>query len=462
MKRVLKSAISMVLSLAMILSAAACSAGQTPQESQTQSSQAGEAQSGGGESGQDLKGKTIRFLTFNHVWTETIKELIPEFEKETGAKINLESYTEDPLTQKLTVEFTSGASTVDVFITRPLQEGLLFNQNKWYEPLNSYIEDSGKTDSDYEWDDFLASYAKACTDKDGNIFGIPILSDLQLLIYRKDWFEEKGIKVPTNYEELETAAKAFTDPAKETYGVAARGQRSYAVTQYATFLYGFGGTFLKDGVSVLDSEEAVKAFSFYGKLLHDYGPPGTTNMSWPQTEAVFGAGKVAMLIESNAPVPDLLNKDKFDVYDKIGFATIPAGPAGLHPYATVPEALAINSTSKNKDAAWAFIQYLTNKKSMSYTSSRGITQTRNSVLSDPEVTKDLPQDYVEAMKKTAEIGEPSDRPMMTAVTEARDAIGEVIVNSINSGGTGDIASMAKSANDKVNELLKRDGEYGKK
>ena len=453
-KGVFKTFLAVTLAVSMLLATSACSSG---------GKTAGSSQSGSGTlESQNFNGVTLRFLSFNHIWTDTIKTMLPDFEKQTGAKVNMESYVEDPLTQKLTVEFSSGASTVDVFITRPLQEGRLFNKNGWYESLDSYINSPTKTASDYDWKDFLPSYVKTCTNSSGKVFCVPITSDLQMMIYRKDWFQEKNIKVPTNYTELEAACKAFTDTSKGTYGLAMRGQRSYAVTQFATFLYGFGGTFLKDGKCALDSDASIKAFQFYGKLLHNYAPPGTTNMSWPQTEAVFGSGKVAMLIESNAPVPDLLNKDKFNIYDKIGFTTIPAGPAGCHPYATVPEGLAVYSHSKNKDAAWALIQYLTNKSSMKTTSSKGITQGRKSIINDPSVTSNLPSDYVATITKTAAIGEPADRPLMTSVTEARDAIGEVIVQAIDSGGTADFKSLTKTCVQKVNDLLKKDGEYGTK
>jgi multiple sugar transport system substrate-binding protein len=47
---------------------------------------------------------------------------------------------------------------------------------------------------------------------------------------------------------------------------------------------------------------------------------------------------------------------------------------------------------------------------------------------------------------------------MTQVGEARDAIGAVIVKSIISGGTDDIAALSKEAAKKVNEMLVKAGE----
>ena len=56
---------------------------------------------------------------------------------------------------------------------------------------------------------------------------------------------------------------------------------------------------------------------------------------------------------------------------------------------------------------------------------------------------------------------PYDRPLMTAVVEARDAIGSVIVESINKAGEGDIAGLAKKAKEDVDKLLDKAGELKK-
>ena len=80
----------------------------------------------------------IRVLLANHPYGEILKAAIPEFEQSTGIKVNVESLQESQLTTKLTTEFATGSSSVDVFMTRPLQEGKMFYKNGWYEPLAGY------------------------------------------------------------------------------------------------------------------------------------------------------------------------------------------------------------------------------------------------------------------------------------------------------------------------------------
>lgn len=409
------------------------------------------------QEGQKFAGKTIRFVATNHPYPEAIKALIPEFEKQTGIKVNMESYFEDQLTQKLTVEMTSGSSTIDVFMTRPLQEGRLFSKNKWYEPLNPYLSDANKTPATWDWADFQKSAVEATT-LNGTVYAVPIVSEWQMLFYRKDLFEQAGLKPPATLEELEAAAKKLHNPEKDIYGIVSRGQRGAAVTQFSSYLFEFGGDFLKDGKSVIDTPEAVKAIQFYGKILKEYGPPGVTNMSWPQAQALMASGKVAMWTDASTLLPGLLDPQKSKIADKVGLAPFPAGPAGFKPFNVVPWAVSVSAQSKNKDAAWEFVKWLSSKETMKKAQLAGNTTARNSIWGDPEIIAKLQPGLADIAKKTAATATPYDRPLMTAVVEARDAIGDVLVKSIESGGTADIQSLAAEANAKVNELLQKSGE----
>lgn len=431
----------MVLVLALTLVMAGC--GQKEQAKQPE--------------GQKFAGTTIRFVAANHPYPEAIKALIPEFEKQTGIKVNMESYFEDQLTQKLTVEMTSGASTIDVFMTRPLQEGRLFSKNKWYETLNPYLSDTAKTPAAWDWKDYQKAAVDAVT-LNGNVYAVPIVTEWEMLFYRKDLFEQAGLKPPANLEELEAAAKKLHNPEKEMYGIVSRGQRGAAVTQFSSYLYEFGGDFIKDGKAVIGSPESVKAIQYYGRLLKNYGPPGVTNMSWPQAQALMASGKVAMWTDASTLLAGLLDPAKSKVADKIGLAMFPAGPNGSKPFNVVPWAVSVSAQSKNKEAAWEFVKWLSSKEVMKKAQIAGNTTARNSVWSDPEVLAKLQPGLADIAKKTAEVGVPYDRPVMTAVVEARDAIGDAIVSSIESGGTADVAGMAKNAADKVDALLKQAGE----
>jgi multiple sugar transport system substrate-binding protein len=153
--------------------------------------------------------------------------------KRPGSRSIVKSYEENQLTQKLTVELASGTSTIDLFMTRPLQEGKLFAKNKHYEFLDGYIK---KTDASWDWKDFPASTINAVTFQN-DINAAPIVTEWETLFYRKDLLQQAGIPVPKNLGGLLAASKALNDPAKAVYGVVSRGQRGAAVTQFSSYLY---------------------------------------------------------------------------------------------------------------------------------------------------------------------------------------------------------------------------------
>ena len=171
-----------------------------------------------------VDGHEIRVLLANHPYADVLKTLVPEFEKTYGVKVNVESYDENQLSAKLMTEFATRMSTVDVFMTRPLQEGKLMYLNGWYENLSPYLKDSKKTPKDFDFADFAQSAVGASTYAK-NQYAIPLVTEWEVLYYRTDLFAAAGLKPPTTLAELEAAAKKLTDPSKEQYGIVSRGQR---------------------------------------------------------------------------------------------------------------------------------------------------------------------------------------------------------------------------------------------
>jgi multiple sugar transport system substrate-binding protein len=396
-----------------------------------------------------FEGKTISLVTANHPWADAIKPLLPEFEKATGMKVNVESFFEDQLTQKLTVQFTSGSATPDVFMYRPLQEGKLFFKNGWVEPLNDYSQ----KDATYDFNDFSKS-AIGSTTVDGKLAGIPIITEQEILYYRKDLLQKAGIAVPKTLDELVAAVKKLHDPKNEIYGFVARGQRSPLVTQVSSFLYSEGADFTKGDKASINTPEAVKAFTTYGTLLKDYGPPGVLNMSWPQAIGIFAQGKVAFYTDADSIYNNATDPAKSKIADQVGFAVFPGGQAGSKPYNITSWALAMNSKSGNKDAAWEFIKWATSKDIVLKTQQKGNPGARTSVWDKPEGTTGFPADLVPVIKESVKNGVDHDRPTVISVGEARDAVGE-IVQKIMTGETN-VQAAADKANQALQAVIDKD------
>lgn len=437
--RTLAAAISAVVLSGLVLTGCA---GKTEEKPATPSTPAAAAK-------KPFEGVTIRFLAAQHPWTDTIQKDIAQFEAQTGAKVNMEVLAENNLSQKLTVELTAGTGTVDVFMQRPLQDAKQFEKNGWYADLLPFANDAKKTPAAYDIKDFFPSTMQVET-LNNHLVGIPLITEQEIMYYRKDLFQAKGLKVPTNMAELEAAAKALTDANNGMYGIVMRGQGNPAVTQFSSFLYSMGGQFLKDGKFVIDSPEAVKAFTIYGNLLGKYGPPGTLNMQWQQAAGVFAQGKAAMWIDANSLYLNVTDPTKSTVADKVGMAVFPAGDKGSLPYSVTSWGLSMAKSSKNQDAAWAFITWATGKEMSLKTQAAGNPGARTSVWNNPESSKSWPKEWVDVAKAESAVGSPADRPLVINVAKARDLIGEVITAAINGK---DVAAAAKEKNVQLNQLL---------
>lgn len=378
----------------------------------------------------EYAGAEIRVIFANHPWAEALQRLIPEFEAASGITVRVESYFEDQLSQKLQIGLTSGNSQADVFMFRPLQEGLLFEQNGWVADLTEFaVNDAG-------WDYADFQPGPLGTVQSGEVlFGIPIVTERQALYYRADLFEEAGLEVPNTLEELEAAAEALYDPDNNMYGIVMRGQRAAAVTQFSSFLYSFGGEWIdEEGNSAINSPEALEAYRFYGDLLRNYGPPGVINMHWPQAIAVFQQGNAAMYLEADILYTNVVDEDASLVVDSVAFAPFPEGPAGRRPFSVTSWGIGMNANSQNKDAAWEFIRWATSPEIVQIMQAeQGQSGARASVWSSDEGLGGFPPDLAEAILVNAEVGVGFDRPRVIRVGEARDIVGLPIVVSIEGG-----------------------------
>lgn len=382
------------------------------------------ANTGGGDSGGST---TVKVTMANHVWTENVKKAIPEFEKASGLKVEITQLAEDQLSDQYNVKLNAGTSEIDVMMYRPLQEGRLFAQNKYFADLTS----KAKADATWNLADFQAAPIAATTYQ-GKVVGVPIITEREVLYYRKDLLAKAGLSVPKTLDELEAAAKAIKTANPDIAGFVARTGKSPAVTQFSSFLYSMGGDWVDaSGKAAVNSDAAKRAYALYGGLIRNYGPANvSTDMSWPEAMAIFTQGKAAFYTEADSLYKNATDPAKSKVADTVGFAVFPAGPAGSKPYNIPSWALGINDASKNQTNAWKFIQWATSMDQTLAQQKSGIPGARTSVWADAAGTSSYPKDLAEAIAASTKGGVDHDRPLVAQVVKAREAVGQPIVDSI--------------------------------
>lgn len=394
----------------------------------------------GGGSSESKGSGTVRVTLANHVWSEGIKAAIPEFEKSSGLKVELTQLGEDQLSDQYNVKLNAGSDEIDVMMYRPLQEGKAFARNGYLADLTSKVAE----DAEWDWKDYQDGPVQASTYED-KVTGVPIITEREVLYYRKDLLKAAGLDVPKTMEELEAAAKKIAS--EDTAGFVARTGKSAAVTQFSSFLYSFGGDFMDEsGKSAIQTEEAKKAYAFYGGLIKNYGPKNvSTDMSWPEAMAIFTQGKAAFYTEADSLYKNATDPAKSKVADTVGFAALPAGPAGSKPYNIPSWGLAVNEASANQDNAWKFIKWATSKERTLEAQKAGVPGPRASVWADPAGTATYPKDLAAAIAVSAENGVGHDRPQVLTVGKAREIVGGPIVAAITGTDSAAAADTADAA-----------------
>ena len=395
--------------------------------------------SSGGTPAADVGSKTIRVTLANHVWTDTIKSKLPEFEKATGLKVELSQYGEDQLSAQYNVKLNAGTSEIDVMMYRPLQEGKLFAKNGYLANLSTDV----KANKTWGWEDFQSGPVGATTYKN-NVVGVPIITEQEVLYYRKDLLAKAGLQVPKTMDELQAAAKAIKAQNPGVAGFVARTGKSPAVTQFSSFLYSFGGDFVDaNGKSGVASDAAKKAYAFYGGLIHNYGPANvSTDMSWPEAMAIFTQGKAGLYTEADSLYKNATDPVKSKVANTVGFAPMPSGANGSKAYNVPSWALGINAASANQANAWKFIEWATSKDMTLGIQKAGVPGARTSVWNDPAGISTYPADLAAAIAESTKNGVGHDRPLVIKVPESRDIVGNPIVVAITGGDSSAAADAA--------------------
>lgn len=399
-----------------------------------------------------LQGSKIKFMANKHPWIDVIEPLIGEFKNLTGIDVEVAIYPEDQFRTKRTVEMVSGISDVDVFMIMPGQDLAKYTQSGWIEPLNDYMNSKGTLWPDYDVDDLFKSSLNAGM-KNGKYYTMPIQLETSLLAYNKEIFAKYKILPPRTMEELEeTAKKIYEASNKQIYGITLRGKKAAATSQWVDFLHSFGGEWLdKSGKAAVATREAINATDFYGRLLRLYGPKSAPSNSWYESISIFMQGKAAMTYDASVFKSEYEDPKKSLVAGKVGYVIIPKGPAGSIPHIST-WSLAVYSQSKNKEAAWLFIQWATSKEMALKGILVGIPSARSSAWSSLEFKKaDKTPEWTDASIRSYMVASSLWNPPIISVSECRDAMGSAIVSSILGE---DVTKACEKAAEDMNKIIK--------
>lgn len=304
------------------------------------------ASCGGG--GAEPEVTTIRFWAMG-AEGEVVEQLVPEFERRNpGIRVQVQQIPWTAAHEKLLTAFVGGA-TPDVS-----QLG-----NTWVpefqalgalEPLDARAASSAATPrADYFagiWDTNVI---------DGRTYGLPWYVDTRVLFYRPDLLAAAGYpRPPTTWAEWVDAMrrlKARMGPGQHPILLPTNEWPQPVILGMQS-----GGTLLRDGGRWGDFSNADfrRGFQFYVDLFNQGLAPRVSASEISNRYQEFERGNIAMVITGPWEIGEFEKR-----VQNAPWATAPLpGPDGPGVSMAGGASLVLFRASKNKDAAWKFIQYL--------------------------------------------------------------------------------------------------------
>ncbi|HEY1383957.1 MAG TPA: extracellular solute-binding protein [Dongiaceae bacterium] len=353
---------------------------------------------GGATAGQ-FDGVTINIMTFTGPQiAEPMQRRAPDFEKLTGAKVNIITVPFSDLYQKLLTDWAGGTNSIDAGVFAPqwmvdyVTPGLLED-----------ITDKLANDKQAAEDDVAPFFREFSQKFNGKAYMITLDGDFQMVYYRTDVAEKLGKKPPRTLDDYLDFAKAangqdWNGDGKPDYGSCISKKRNaqayWAIISIAGGLIQTQGTSqgvffdTKDMKPLVNNEAFATALKFY-KDSTAYAPPDEINLDVGDTRKLFTSGQCALTLDWGDIGTLAIDPKESTVQDKVGAVVLPGSTKVLDratgklvacdaktcPYAVdgvnhAPFAAfggwsgGINAKAdpKVKEAAYAFFSYMTAPK----------------------------------------------------------------------------------------------------
>ncbi|MGI9255893.1 MAG: ABC transporter substrate-binding protein [Salinispira sp.] len=258
------------------------------------------------------------------------EEIAADFRAVTGVSVEVVPVSENELGARATAAFAAGE--LPDIIYAPLANVVNWSQEGIADPgsATEVVNNLGA--------DSFAPGVLSLVESNNEYAAVPVDGWTQLLVYRKDLFEQNNLAPPTTYDAIVKAIEVLHDP-PNLYGFVAATDPSQTYMMQVLEHIGLanGVDIVDDSGNVsLDTPETIEMLEFY-KVLTDASPEG--NLFWQQSRELYLDGRAAMIVWSpfimdelaglrdSAPVTFTSDPTSDDLAKRTDFITRIAGPS---------------------------------------------------------------------------------------------------------------------------------------
>ncbi|MFO1142535.1 MAG: extracellular solute-binding protein [Amaricoccus sp.] len=346
------------------------------------------------DAGAKFKGVTLHGVTESTPPSNYIKDVLaPQFEKATGIKVEIETTSWDQMYDKAIKDMEAGTGIYDmVYIEQDIIYAYLA-RNFLVDITKSLKDDPSLKAPDFNEASFT-TFANYFKNADGDLFGMPMEAFIKIYLYRTDLFNDPEVqaafkaktghdlKPATTHEEYTEIAEFFFDwgKGKDIWGTTFQGHTGHPASWYEFFesvaptfgVYNWGidannnyAATVEHGGSM--NSDKAKAALKYWLHLRDFAPPESAASTWTEVATTFAAGRAAQgLVYGENAAWIASDPEKSKVTGHVGVALPPVEPGVMEDAESGKGyigyydggAFGLPVTSKNKEAALLFLQYI--------------------------------------------------------------------------------------------------------
>jgi multiple sugar transport system substrate-binding protein len=359
----------------------------------------GAAGCGGG--GEQSGGATELYYTAPADATGTTSKLISQFNEKNKGKYKVifregSSDTGERL-NKLRTQFQAGGEELDIILGDVIWTAELA-ESGWISDLSDRFPES-------QQQEILPGSVEAII-YNGKPYAMPWYTDTGLLYYRKDLLKKSGYDhAPKTWNELKQMTTKVLGESDVKFGFVFQGARyEGGVCDACEYIWSHGGNVLdpEDPTKVvIDSPQAIAGLETERSMITDgIAPEAVTVYEEPESEGSFLNGD-ALFLRNWPYVYALIGTSNYPKLkpEQVGVSELPSADGKPGNGTVGDQPLYISTSSKNPDAAWKFIEFVTASEQQKFRALEGsYLPTRSALFDDPEIQNTVP---VVALAKVA-------------------------------------------------------------
>jgi multiple sugar transport system substrate-binding protein len=301
------------------------------------------------------------------------------------------------------------------------------------------------------WKQQMLGGAVATPQYQSHFYGVPWILDTKYLFFNATHLAKAKVDASQldTWDGVLKAARALKANGVTKYPLIWSWQQAEAlICDYATLLGAFGGTFLDgSGKPAFQNGGGVQALEFMHQSITDgLTNPTSTQSLEEDVRRVFSAGQASMAMNWTYMFGMANDPKQSQVPGQVEVLQTPSGPGG-RPGVNGSMALALSAESKNQDAAWKYITYLTSQPVQNNFALSSLPVWKSS-YDDPAVVKTNPAVVKQAKKQLADL-------ILRPQVKSYNAISQVLQTEIQNAllGKKSAQQALNDAADKTTPLL---------